>query len=149
MFENEKKTCGELMQSFRQKYNNSEDEYMAFQAGFMLGQAEKVYLGACQACMFRPSQKYFQAVLKLAGMVADIYELRVEVVKCEYSTETPYEIWLYDPSYETMVLSWTHEKLNSDGWHLRRAFACGIPVHKIDLEFHKRSGYGKAWEGKA
>ena len=136
------KTCGQLWSEVYRDYVTNEEQMRIFSAGFTLGQAEKVYLGACPACMSRPSNKEFDWKLKQTKDIADRYGLSVTVCPSGQD-ETANEIWVHRPDYDG-VGQWLSHYVNTPAWHVLRAQACGIPDMEVDYEFHKRTGYNKA-----
>lgn len=108
----------------------------AFAAGFVSGQAEKVYLGACMAAMFRPSADKQAMILELVQDACDRYSL------LSYDSRRG-ELWI---CRDRGVWEWVHalfweEEENTPNWHRQRAVLCGIPGDQMDLEFHKRQGW--------
>lgn len=133
-----KKTCGPLYLEGLQKYAQGDTVYSRiYAAGFVNGQAEKVYLGACKAAMFRPSPERFDLVVEIACDAAERYGLWCRTLKEE-------EVWLC--RNETTAHEVDHLEFmerNSPHWHLWRAALCGVPAMETDLSFHERKGYGE------
>src|SRR3990167_3489879 len=74
----EKKTCGPMyLDALHQYCGDPIDEEKAnlFAAGFISGQAEKVYLGACTAAMFRPSADRRSVVESMLDEICGRYGL--------------------------------------------------------------------------
>ena len=72
----EQKTCGPLYRDGLGEFTDMDpDLILVFAAGFASGQAEKIYLGACQAAMFRPSEERWDAVMEIVVKVRDRYGL--------------------------------------------------------------------------
>ena len=130
---------GKKTQDFRQRYTDPET-YRAFAVGFVAGQAEKVYLGCCQAAMFRPSKEHFEWLRSEAEVVASSFGLQV-VVLDSHCPDTPYEVWVCRDAKS--VGGWLNFKPNSQSWHFLRAAACGIPLADVDDKYHLRDGYGE------
>lgn len=135
----QKPTCGPLYLDALTQYTGGDAEKIRlFAAGFVHGQAEKVYLGACPAAMFRPPPERWQMVFDLATDAAQRYGLRV------ITLESVQEIWLCrDNTAAAGVEGLDRMELNSAEWHLWRGNLCGVPDREIDLRFHERSGYGE------
>ena len=121
-----------------EKYAATSTEFRAFAAGFVSGQAEKIYLGACRAAMFRPSQDRTATIIEIANDVAARYGLVVV-----HPIGAKQEVWICRPANEEDVRRMTVFIEDSPAWHERRAWLCGIPEKDVDLEFHKRAGHGE------
>jgi hypothetical protein len=134
-------TCGPLYLDGLTSFTGMDaDKIPIFAAGFVSGQAEKIYLGACRAAMFRPSEEWHSTVMGIVRQVAERYMLRVH----ELQTSRGVEIWLCKSRNDyTALVVLDHMEENSPEWHRRRGEMCGIPESDIDLEFHKRSGFGE------
>lgn len=127
-------TCGPLYLDALLKHAGGDlDKLKAFAAGFVNGQAEKVYLGACRAAMFRPSPQHVPLVSSLVLDAADRYGLMVR----SFSGE----IWLYRTAGDMDQLG-TLAK-DSPAWHRERGRLCGVPEDEIDERFHERKGYAE------
>lgn len=134
---NEKKTCGDLyLEALREI--PTEPERRAFAHGFVSGQAEKVYLGACQAAMFRPSNETMPWLLPMTRDVCRRYGLECELLG-QHCTGLVPEIWIWRRG--GTYGAWLQFPKDSAQWHVERARACGIPEHEIDLNFHERRSY--------
>jgi hypothetical protein len=131
-----RKTCGEF---YREAISGlaTEPEYWAFEYGFVSGQAEKVYLGACTAAMFRPSDEKRKRLMRIVRTVCRRYGLAWTVVGEDE------EVWICRAVNVWRVRAMKRYEKNSPQWHEHRAEICGVPVPEIDLEFHERQGYGK------
>ena len=136
-----KPTCGPMYKEALDKYaDGDESKSHAFAAGFVSGQAEKVYLGACRAAMFRPSQDRKAMLLEIVADAAARYGLRVVV-----PVGAKGEVWIcratYLPAVE-MLRDCHPENENSEWWHRHRAFLCGVPDDEVDSKFHLRDRHG-------
>lgn len=131
-----KKTCGELYLDALAEIP-TENERRAFAKGFMSGQAEKVYLGACPAAMFRPSETTFAWLLEDVEEICDRYGLSHHV----FNMGTVREIWICRHSFG--IGNWYIYQKDSPEWHKMRAIACGIPSSEVDYKFHERKGYNQ------
>ena len=88
----QKQTCGPLYQKQLDYYAKGDPFLMrAFAAGFVTGEAEKIYLGACAAAMFRPSKQHLDTLFRIALKASETYELSIRVLNCPDETE----IWLF------------------------------------------------------
>lgn len=144
-------TCGSLYRAFEEECQTlgfmqpaaipHGDVRLADRAiGHMRGQAEKVFLGACQAFMIRPGPDWF-----------DWATLAMEYVCVHYGLEMTFaplvgELWgctSADVAEEVSRLM-TYKRPNTILWHTRRAAWCG--VKEVDREYHKRAEYGKPCE---
>ncbi|MBI2053578.1 MAG: hypothetical protein HYT41_02450 [Candidatus Sungbacteria bacterium] len=133
-------TCGELFKKFLLRYTEGDPEKVrVFDAGITYGQAEKVYLGACTAAMFRPTDQYWDTKLKSCKEVCGLLKLCTVIVH----TSVGREIWVCRPENEALVRNLLHISENSPQWHIFRGNLCGIPQSEIDVQFHLRKGYGK------
>lgn len=133
------KTCGMFYQEAIKEYGTTTEAYRAFAAGFIHGQAEKVYIGACKAAMFRPSKINYRMAFDISIKAAKRYSLIVGVLdEGDYK-----EIWIVNVFNMHLFRELeTHER-NTKEWHKLRGELCGIPAENIDVKFHEREGYGK------
>lgn len=138
------KVVGKITQVLRERYSTSEESYKAFSCGFAAGQAEKVFLGACKAAMFRPSAENFGWYFQEVKIIAEAFGLSVTLLN-SHSSETPYEIWIH----KDVIGEWLNHEVNSPMWHKSRAEVCGIPAEKVDVDYHLRNGYGQKCENKS
>jgi hypothetical protein len=131
------KTCGPFYKEALERYaGDSPAGQRAFAAGFVSGQAEKVYLGAAPAAMFRPSGERFDMVADIVADVASRYGLTWHHVGGE--------IWLCRDMLAVRMLNEMREiERDSAVWHRQRAMLCGIPENEVDVKFHLRRGYGE------
>ena len=136
----DKPTCGPLFLSALELFTNTTSEQVRiFSAGHITGQCEKVYLGACKACMIRPSETYYAFVLGAATNIASIYSLMVSTFE---NSPIQNEIWIHRPENKNAVASQLAYEFNSPPWHDYRGYLCGIPFDERDPKFHERVGYG-------
>ncbi len=139
-----KKVVGKVTEGLRDRYSVFPGAD-AFAIGFAVGQAEKVYLGACRACMFRPSAENFVWYKYRVQEIAGAYGLVVTVLESG-CPETPWELWLHREGAD--VGSWVSHGANTPSWHMLRAEACGIPIQEVDFQYHLRGGYGENCDGE-
>lgn len=135
-------TCGPLYKEGLESFTGMDrDKIAVFAAGFVSGQAEKIYLGACQAAMFRPAPENYHMVFEIAAEVATRYGLRVETMDTSRGTE----VWLCGSPAVALAIRKlpTLERENTPRWHQSRGLFCGIPEHQIDYQFHERTGFGE------
>jgi hypothetical protein len=131
-------TCGPLYQDALRTFAGDDPERMRlFAAGFMSGQAEKVYLGACQAAMFRPSAERREMALEILADLARRYGLAV------VTTAVAGELWLCRPASVADIELLALILPDSPGWHIWRGLLCGVPPDEIDVQFHERPGHGQ------
>lgn len=131
-----KTTCGVMYLEAIQKYGNGDPALeRAFAAGFVSGQAEKVYLGACKAAMFRPSEERRPLIVEILADVLPRYDLIVNWIESE--------AWISKPKHGPDVLKMTKFEVNSAYWHVTRGQLCGVPTKALDTRFHQRRGYGE------
>ena len=146
-------TCGMLYRRFEEQCSHREflhpaaiphgDVRLADRAlGHMRGQAEKVYLGACQAFMVRPAPDWWDWALPAMGFVCTHYRL------CLYIADNVGELW--GCASETILMR-VHrvlvgENKDTPGWHQLRGWLCGIPSERLDGNYHDRDGYGERCE---
>ena len=132
-----RRTCGAYYKEFREHFSCLDlTTEQAICIGFMYGQAEKVFLGACNASMFRPllerknwsidQLKWICALLQLSIVIADRKEIEREIWICK-----PQSRWLLQETLE-------REEYNSLAWHIFRGLMTGVPLTEIDNEFHTR-----------
>ncbi len=107
----------------------------AFAAGFMTGQAEKVWCGACKAAMFRPDTSQHDELLgeiiqDVAGQYGLFYERYVFAGEVEY--------WIASSGWWFLVDRLTEMKYDTPKWHLHRAALCGVSPWNVELDYHKQ-----------
>jgi hypothetical protein len=134
---NAKKTCGPMYEEALRRYTSMDPGLIGvFAAGFISGQAEKVYLGACRGAMFRPSADRWPIIMAAVMDVVNRYGLKYQ--------ELPEEIWILR---DDTAVHWLAElsdcEPNSPRWHRIRARLCGVPLSETDEQFHLRSGHGE------
>jgi len=135
------KTCGALFQQcIDHLLPIPMTPLQLFAAGMVYGQAEKVYLGACQASMFRPSAEHRAWHLELTRYICDLMDLRlVTALRFEISDE----IWICRPGAERILRECLErDEVNSPAWHTFRGLMTGVPMDEVDMEFHRRRGFG-------
>ena len=145
-------TCGELFRSFEEEcgswpclqpanipYGNVRLADRA--VGHMRGQAEKVYLGACQAFMIRPAEDWWGWSIEVMALVCLHYDLRLYLPDGEHG-----EVWGCKDvdTIAQLDMMFRHVPVNSQLWHVIRAQLCG--VKKVDILYHTRAGYGQRCE---
>jgi len=141
----DKVTCGPLYRKARNLFTENDSVCnRAFAQGFMVGQAEKVYTGACLAAMFRPSSSVgVELVREWGKQIAGVYGLfhgDLVYYDPEHQDEVT-EIWLCDCVDTTdRVRALCFYEVNSPGWHTKRASLTG--VKDVDIHFHKRQSRG-------
>ena len=143
-----KPTCGPLYLEGINKWGYGQPGERAYAAGFVTGQAEKVYLGACPAAMFRPSMENQEWLCTIIQDVCDRYSLGMHwmaVVGGGWS-----EVWIYRDGHIFHALRRRMEAAEPDSpeYHVIRAALCGIPAAEIDLKFHERRGAGQPCDRK-
>ncbi len=119
----------DLCESFVTTYDSLDSIKLGFAAGFAVGQAEKVYLGACSAAMFRPSKEDHTWLLEMVSRISTVFDLAV--------TSWENEIWIHRVEHPVRFMIY---KENSIMWHKSRGLACGVPYGEIDYDFHERQG---------
>lgn len=138
-----KPTCGPLFETaWKKAVTSTDDPILLFSAGHMCGQAEKIYLGACNGAMFRPStDEGYAFVFNFALFLARVYGLSVSTL--DVIEECKDEIWIHKAESTQTIESLRHIQINSPKWHEIRGRLCGIPSNQIDSMFHLRKGYNK------
>lgn len=141
-----KPTCGPLYKAGLEHYAGSDpDKIRLFAAGFISGQAEKVYLGACRGAMFRPSPDWAARLLEIVRDVAARYGLIVRLAARQNR-----EIWLLRDEAAVALLEEAEELgVPVERFHLLRGALVGVPTEEIDLLFHERAGHGERCEPAA
>ena len=130
----DRESCGPFYRRVREAITGDDPaRNRDFAAGFVAGQAEKVYLGACLAAMFRPgSPEGMELLREVADRICAQYGLvHVRVMA---------ELWICRPESRTEVETLVGVEPNSSLWHCRRARLCGVPSEEVDLQFHLRKG---------
>ena len=127
--------CGHLFSIALRKYAGTNvDSARLLYAGFVFGQAEKVYLGACRACMIGVTHPSIVEIVRhIVHDAADLYGLAVSQLNDE--------LWLSRPT----SIEWAMDRLriveeDSPEWHQIRASLCGVPLEEVDTKFHERTG---------
>ena len=110
--------------------------------GHMRGQAEKVYLGACQAFMIRPAKDWGVWATLAMEYVCGHYGLTM------LSSTTHGELWgCASPRIAAHVGHILKTEMpNGAWWHRRRGQLCGVKRQRIDTLYHEREGYGERCE---
>ena len=131
-------SCGPFYRAAKDYYTGGDlEKERLFAAGFVHGQAEKVYIGACRAAMFRPSTPEKQAMVHgIAHVAAVMYGLVVLTIQKE--------IWICKPEDEGNVEELQEMTVDSIYWHRYRGHLCGVPLEEIDEHFHLRRGAREA-----
>lgn len=136
-------TCGELHRQCRELFRDLKSYDDIFAAGVICGQAEKVYLGACSAAMFRPSVGRYQFCYEAVLRATNIYGLILATLPCHYAGEPCVEVWICrNEQASSAVHSLNGMKMNSEAWHATRAELTGIPAAEWDFEYHLRENHG-------
>lgn len=138
-----KQTCGPLYRQALETWTGMRPgEVSLFAAGFVHGQAEKVYLGACEGAMFRPSPECRKATLAAVREAAGLYGLDWALLGND-------ELWLFActstarEKFRCLRELLRTGQVNTRNWHHVRGALCGVPEGEIDEHFHEREGYGE------
>lgn len=121
------KTCGELYREALKA--TSEVVVDQISLGFLIGQAEKVFIGACDGCMTKD--------IELAGAairIAEVYGLTSLLLSPAAAQVNSPEVWIYRPP-----LRFIEYTKDSPEWNLHRAALCGVPAEQINLAYHASS----------
>ena len=102
--------------------------------GHALGNAEKVWLGACPAFMIRPKEEHYLDAVKRIETICAAYSLNFRRLTTSRGTE----LWVCSTSNLHLVERLYQIKENSSEWHLVRGLLCGVPIGQIDYSFHER-----------
>lgn len=113
-------------------------DFAMFAAGFVVGQTEKVFLGACRAAMFRPAREDRWLILDTLESIREIYNIDWQGVGED-------EIWIFrahdsETCDDICDMNSSHIARDSASWHLLRADLCGVPTREVDVNFHERFG---------
>ena len=142
-------TCGPLYRGVREQFTGNDPvQNRAFAQGFMAGEAEKVYLGACMAAMFRPTSTIgWQLVEQWAIGICRIYGLvyaTIKYVDPSRNDEVVFEVWVcQDLEILKIVRSLTtNHDVNGKSWHMARGVLTGVSANDIDPRFHERQSTG-------
>lgn len=135
-------SCGFYFAQAREWYcGDDEEKVQLFAAGFVVGQAEKIYLGACQAAMFRPSAKHYACVSVAVRNAAKTYGLAIQTLRVTASpAEEKTELWLLQPRALELFTVLSLTPIDSPEWHVLRGLLCGVPMQDVDYKFHVRWG---------
>ncbi len=120
--------------------------HVAAFVGYVIGQVEKVHLGACKACMVSTvlcdrSLVCCQSIARIYGLA--LVELDYLNVPPNRPSEVPeeearvQEIWLCQRRWRRAVEKLRTMTPNAPAWHRLRAKLCGIPKARVDIHFHK------------
>ena len=110
------------------------EDQILFAIGYYYGQCEKVYLGACRACMLRPDEHDWDVCLKAIYQIAERLNLDVTTVPIGMEGRDQ-EIWVTQPG---TILDFREVPPDTGSWHIRRAILCGILEDQIDPNYHLR-----------
>ena len=134
-------TCGPIYSEARNKFTGDLPEHnKMFAAGHVTGQAEKVYLGACDAAMFRPTSDGGLKFLKGAIIsICEVYGLSFSSLEY-YDGEWKEELWIHREDKKHAIYELRNMGVNCPEWHWHRGLLCGIQPSEIDSKFHKRAG---------
>lgn len=107
------------------------DSDLNFYAGFIIGQAEKVYLGTCPAAVFRIQTEPGMWMVFISH-ISSIYKLG--------TYWNGFEVWIYqqnEPQIVELILSQARlaDEGNASAAHAIRAALCGIPPHRVELDW--------------
>lgn len=132
-----KPSCGPLFKQVWELARKDETSEIAqFSWGHLCASAEKVYLGACVAAMFRPGIMSQDSFVKRLQQVAGIYGLSFLIRGSHHNTE----YWLFRLDNHRLIDLIDQVAENSPAHHFIRGILCGVPASEIDLEFHLRQG---------
>lgn len=140
-------SCGPFARAVQDRYAQNDGERRAYWAGVIYGNAEKVFLGACHAAMFKPRAENFGECLEIVQAIAGLYRLQVRATDYSVDGKTVREIWIYKPHSFKVFGTWLQHPVNSQYWHYHRGRACGVPEHELDLQFHLRQGHDEVCDG--
>jgi hypothetical protein len=119
------KTCGELYQEAIKATEGL--HYNLLSLGFLIGQAEKVYIGACRGCMTKDV-----SLKAAAARVAGVYGLTLADLHPETENVNSGELWIF----RGVRLPFLGHAVDSPEWNLQRAAICGVPASEINLHYH-------------
>ena len=129
------KTCTDLFdEAVAIAYHSTADPVALISWGHLIGQSEKVWLGACDAFMCRPPATDGEEFRRRAILVANIYGLQIAPL----STSRGIEYWLHRPSAHKQIEEMAEMAPNAPGTHRARGLLCGIPPSSIDTKYHQR-----------
>lgn len=120
------KTCGELYKDALK--HTAEFVVDQVSLGFLIGQAEKVFIGACDGCMTKDIELSGAAI-----RIAEVYGLTMALLSPSSAPVNSPELWIFRPP-----LRFTEFEKDSPEWNLHRAAMCGVPAVSIDLDYHRR-----------
>ncbi len=137
---NSKPTCGVLYSRVRELAMADSsgfelDAMRLFTYGFVAGQAEKVYLGACKAAMFRVGERWREMFFYVMERILLVYDLSMVF--------DGNEIWICRHQHAGLVNQMLAMQTDSPLWHKARADLCGVPDDEVDVLFHLRQGAGQ------
>ena len=109
----------------------------AFIRGYITGQAEKVFLGACPAAVFtadNDSNIDRQTLLLIIIDIAKRYQLSMHTFSDQIWICRDMFVWCkINDLYNSSTIT-----INSPEWHRIRAELCGIPEDEIDEKYHEQ-----------
>lgn len=130
-----KPVCGMLFATaLDAAMHDTQDPLELFSWGHLVGQSEKVYLGACIAAMFRPGKSLQARFMHRMVVTCEIYGLGWMPLGTSRGTE----FWIFRPRHEADVVNLALLEENSPDAHAWRGHLCGVPTAEIDREFHVR-----------
>jgi hypothetical protein len=116
------------------------DIFAAFSLGTMVGQAEKVFLGAARVCIIRPAREWHAWARCAMDMICGHYGL----VVLEYAPLE--ELWGVHADWVALAEHCHTLPYPSAESHRLRGRLCGIPEAQIDGAYHQRATHGARWE---
>ena len=129
------RTCGPMfMEALEAAKKATTDPLELFSWGHLTGQAEKVYLGACYAAMFRPGTTERDRFVERLRAICEIYGLSYMAL----GTKRGVEFWIHRVGYLHRVGRLKDLTEDSPEAHALRGFLCGVPADEIDRQFHER-----------
>ena len=133
--EGKKPTCGPLFyEAMKLALMSTENAEELFSYGHIVGQAEKVWLGACPAAMFRPTEhEEANFISRLTG-ICNIYKLD----SITLHTSRGHEYWMFRGESRSDIELLREKKEDTGAWHQLRGLLCGVRSQDIDFIFHER-----------
>lgn len=115
-------------------YGKTPELLEAFAAGFISGQAEKVFSGVCGAACFRPSEEHSQMVFEIVNDVSSRYGLH-------WFKTSDGEFWIFKDHLLEATIRNVSGIFESQPvlYHSIRASLCGIK--EVDTAYHMREGF--------
>lgn len=110
--------------------------------GFYTGQMEKLVIGACRFCMFRPKPGSRSTLRPIIEALATEFGMMVTDVRyARQDKEEAIEFWVGREVDQYLIRRLVVLQPQSPEWHQLRAEMCGVRADYVDERYHEREGH--------